>query len=937
MKRLSLLALLIAAVAAADDMPKVLDDRLKLELIAEAPVVRTPTGIAIDEHGRVYVIESHTHFRPNGYDGPKTDRILRFEKKGDKYEPSVFFEGTTHTMGCGFHPDGSLYVATRNLVFKLVDKNDNGKIDEQGGERVTLIHHETKGNYPHNGLSGFAFDFAGNVYFGQGENLGVDYKVVARDGKTLSGGGEGGNVYCMKADGSGLRRVATGFWNPFHLYMDPFGRLFAVDNDPDSRPPCRLIHVVEGGDYGYRFRNGRKGTHPYTAWNGELPGTLPMVSGTGEAPSGIVGYPIDGPLSGFFGCLLVTSWGDHRIEKHSIHPRGASFGGQFDSVVVGGENFRPVGIAIDEAGSIWFSDWVDKSYQLHSKGRIWRLSLNRAKVKSLEWNKPLGDLRNIVRDVRLVGPLPEEVLRLVESDANSFRDARTFLFSMLALEAGSERDRKIRAAIAKDGTAIPKDRFGETCRAFALGGALGKPPLLSDDFDVRILTTDDANPEIRYAATRRLDPTKHLDRLFELLGDPDPFIQQAARFALKPVADKLGGFGIEPRPDKRLGIALILREANTEHGRKQIPEMLHDPDPRVRFVAIQWIGEERLKDVWQTWKGELEKNLATRQELEAFLATSAFLSDEKYDPGKEAPGEEFVVKMLLDKNTRPERQAFLLRMLPAGYPEVKPDQLNAWFKSDSPALRLAVLGWVTDGVSTKHFGESNALPDTALSEKLPLEERLEAIAAMTTQATQREPVLAKLLNDKHPLIATQAGRTIRTDEKLAAAHWIAFGPAGRTPATDLAAWLKILDKQPGDPKSGGLVFHHAVSQCNRCHEVEGRGGEIGPNLTGIGRTMSRERLIQSILQPSKEIAPQFAVWQLETHDGRILKGMYVGEEVDGTVIYANEQGQTFKLHPRDVSERTQQPISIMPEGLAYRLTDQELRDLLAYLGSNTGK
>ena len=68
------------------------------------------------------------------------------------------------------------------------------------------------------------------------------------------------------------------------MTFDAFGRLFAVDNDPDSRPPCRLLHIVEGGDYGYRFRNGRKGLHPFTAWNGELPGTLGMVAGTGEAP-----------------------------------------------------------------------------------------------------------------------------------------------------------------------------------------------------------------------------------------------------------------------------------------------------------------------------------------------------------------------------------------------------------------------------------------------------------------------------------------------------------------------------------------------------------------------------------------------------------------------------------------------------------------------------
>ncbi len=43
-----------------------------------------------------------------------------------------------------------------------------------------------------------------------------------------------------------LERIATGFWNPFHWRFDTFGRLFTVDNDPDSRPPCRLLHIVAG-------------------------------------------------------------------------------------------------------------------------------------------------------------------------------------------------------------------------------------------------------------------------------------------------------------------------------------------------------------------------------------------------------------------------------------------------------------------------------------------------------------------------------------------------------------------------------------------------------------------------------------------------------------------------------------------------------------------
>ena len=191
-------------------------------------------------------------------------------------------------MNVGIHPDGSVYVATRDEIFRLRDTDGDGRADE----RKPIAHLETKGDYPHNGLSGFAFDFDGNVYFGLGENKGAEFKLIGTDG-TILGELEGGQIYRCRADGAGLELVAFGFWNPFHLAFDTFGRLFAVDNDPDSLPPCRLMHIVPGGNYGYRYRNGRKGVHPFTAWNGELPGTLPMVAGTGEAPSGIVAYESD--------------------------------------------------------------------------------------------------------------------------------------------------------------------------------------------------------------------------------------------------------------------------------------------------------------------------------------------------------------------------------------------------------------------------------------------------------------------------------------------------------------------------------------------------------------------------------------------------------------------------------------------------------------------
>src|SRR5262249_52001133 len=140
-----------------------------------------------------------------------------------------------------------------------------------------------------------------------------------------------------------------------------------------ARGPCRLIHVIQGGDYGYRFRYGRKGTHPFQSWNGELSGTLPMVSGPSEAPSGVIPCDFSAFAQLFPQELLVTSWGVHTIELFLLPPRGASFGAVATTVVRGGEDFRPVAFGVAPDGSVVFTDWVKKDYPVHGHGRIWRL------------------------------------------------------------------------------------------------------------------------------------------------------------------------------------------------------------------------------------------------------------------------------------------------------------------------------------------------------------------------------------------------------------------------------------------------------------------------------------------------------------------------------------------------------------------------------------
>ena len=162
------------------------------------------------------VVESHTHFRPENYVGPPADRVRMFaDTDGDGRADRIttFHEGTRSTMNVAVHPDGSVYVATRMEILRLRDTNDDGQADE----KTQIAHLETKGDYPHNGLSGFAFDFRGDVFFGLGENLGSEFKLIGTDGSIVSDL-EGGQIYRCRpmAARSGEWLSASGIRSTWH-------------------------------------------------------------------------------------------------------------------------------------------------------------------------------------------------------------------------------------------------------------------------------------------------------------------------------------------------------------------------------------------------------------------------------------------------------------------------------------------------------------------------------------------------------------------------------------------------------------------------------------------------------------------------------------------------------------------------------------------------
>jgi putative heme-binding domain-containing protein len=158
----------------------------------------------------------------------------------------------------------------------------------------------------------------------------------------------------------------------------------------------------------------------------------------------------------------------------------------------------------------------------------------------------------------------------------------------------------------------------------------------------------------------------------------------------------------------------------------------------------------------------------------------------------------------------------------------------------------------------------------------------------------------------------------------------------------LVAYIRSLARSPtegnwkpyvaGVPEAGRTLFFdlRGKAQCAKCHSVAGDGGRIGPALDRIANRRSPEFLMESILQPSKEIAPEYEAVIVATKAGHVITGLRVNETNFSIQIH-EENGRFHSLLKRDLDEVKVMAKSLMPENFSEQLTVKELHDLFAYL------
>jgi len=930
----TIVLLVTASLTMAADAPQARDERLTVELFAEHPQIVTPTGLAVAADGRVFVAESHTHFRPDDYDGPAADRILIFEDTdgdGRADKRTIFHEGFTHVMDIEFHHDGWLYVATRRDIHRMRDTNDDGKADEV----TRIVWLDTEGNYPHNGLSGLAFDFDGGLNFGLGENLGAEYTLHGTDEISFSGGGEGGSTYHVQPDGKRLRRVSTGWWNPYGMCVDAFGRVFGTDNDPGASPPCRLIQVIEGGDYGYEYRYGRTGLHPLICWNGEIPGTLPMISGTGEAPCAIVAYEANAFPPEYLGNLFVPCWADHRVERYTVTQRANKglVDAERDILFEGPDDFRPVGIDVAPDGTVYVSDWLSSSYSLHKQGRIWRI-------------RPAKTSRNVRTPPDAELTRGQKLKKRRRSNRFTLIDEYPFFLpgNNLSGVGGIDLDEatpdpyaksyeRLKQRITLESTERLSEHSENALRILA--ARLGEPSQLSIPIRAQLMLRGSS---IEFATT--------------LAKYDDPLLRHAA---VQVISRQLTKSSASLANTKNGLLVLLAAKRNPSlrdyFATEQLDQFLTADNPDTRFVAVKWIADEKLVD----YRRDLDRMLNSSDlDYRLFRAVAAALDRLDGKEPADQPSVELLLAKIKDADAPIAIRSLCLRMIAPDAKGLMLDDLIDLTRHADTELRLEAIRTLANHPDARR---DTTLVELATNDGQSEEIRAEALAGLAAMAEShielllnfasgddarlrdeslRSLVGAQLAEVQKESLSTSANAHPTVSE---AVNRLLHQTTGtRPPPEQTDAWKQLLTGA-GEPAAGQRIFFGTkVGTCSKCHTIDGRGSAVGPDLSKIRQRVLSEGvawLLETILQPSKQMAPEYTPWQIVTTNGKTLVGL-PRRKGGNQEAYLGIDGKEFTVKKPDIEFHREMPTSIMPEGLLQNLTVQELNDLVAFIEATLG-
>ncbi len=210
--------------------------------------------------------------------------------------------------------------------------------------------------------------------------------------------------------------------------------------------------------------------------------------------------------------------------------------------------------------------------------------------------------------------------------------------------------------------------------------------------------------------------------------------------------------------------------------------------------------------------------------------------------------------------------------------------------------------------------------------------REEVIAALLARRDRVGALITAIENKiVSPGQITAARRTqilANPDAAIKARAEKVFGQSSSGSRAEVLASYQPSLRLTGDVPRGAKVYDNV---CAACHRYAGRGVDLGPNLESV-RGWDREKLLLNILDPNREVAPNYIAYVIELKDGSSLAGM-ITEENAGSIKLRRIGAPEETILRQNIAKITSSAMSLMPEGLESTLPPQDMADLLAFLAA----
>ncbi|MDB5308243.1 MAG: repeat protein [Gemmataceae bacterium] len=1010
-----------------------LPDGFRMEVVVSDPEVINPVGMTFAPDGSLFVLE----WRPDPVAGESwfpvletiryrdgstrrvttmkkftTDLVKHFRPNPatGKFGPPKVIIAEELPSSILYH-DGWLYVTGRGTVRRWrqapagnisgIDLTKPASPNDPWNVRETIA--QGFCGFHHNQLSGLKIG-----------NDGL-HNVTTWDDDNYAEGSDGsratvlrtGAVFRCRPDGSKMEAYSIGYRNPYRdlAYDDKFN-WFHADNDNEDGSKfmgCRIMHVAEGTDFGWRLRYGARCCRPDDARvsvGGEVPGKVaPMIKTGRGSPAGLLIYHDTRLPTKYRGLLYYPDVYRKLVRAYKTTHDGSTFKitNELEFMKSDDPLFRPCQMVTGPDGAIYVCDWRTDS------GGAGKLSGDgiHGRVYRIRWegtaDEPAIPLRALDSWARITGLDDEKLVdALGAADLTDRVEAR----KELVRRGPKSRDLVLKRFIS--------GKMDGDARLPALGLLQSAwSPEVEDLF--RLLLRDES-PDVRRLSAEGLGEyakskdQRTFEALLKALGDRDPGVRRAGALALGRLGtdgaadalvnawrldDQADAFlrdayvrGLEhlgkPGIDALLSLAASgdkeLKQAvdafvtlRTRPAAEAIPQLLANPHatPAEREALISSYNNYQFDPPISL--EPLADFLARRPDESAGVVAAAVEVFAASGTGLEAPKATQLVLALLARPASEVRLAAIRAVEAARLTAAAPTLLGMLADAARPAAeRVAVVKALRVMNERRAVNPVQAL----LAGQEPAALKVEALHTLTgLDAAAASTAAEKLLDQPDPALLAEAVAVLgatKPGAKLIGERYLAkklprdmfpqvtdalkkFAADDAVVARLQAEVLKgglLLSLEPGqiekvrqlvvtkgDPKKGKeLYLNTKILACATCHRMEGVGGSTGPDLSRVWDTHTVEKLLESIVDPSKEIKEGYQAYRVVTADGVVLNGLKVSE-TGKEVVVRDANGRDVRVAKEDIETISPSKLSLMPDNAASMLTYEQFIDLLAFLKS----